>query len=83
MIRMIFALLLIGVFFWWALKLWRALRAKPLCPRCRRWHDNSCLVAGRPHVTRCRVYQPGLEVVAIEEILDETDPIKSGGTEES
>jgi len=40
----------------WLVRRRRAAQNAALCPNCRRWHENTCQIAGRPEITRCRFY---------------------------
>ena len=57
----------------WLFRHWRAARATPLCPSCRRWHENTCSVPQRPEVTKCRLYTP-------DEPLGPLQPTEDGST---
>lgn len=40
----------------WLAKRRRAGRREALCPRCTRWHENTCSVPERPDVASCRLF---------------------------
>ncbi len=42
----------------WLVRRWQAARAIPLCPDCKRWHENTCSVPQRPELTQCRLFAP-------------------------
>ncbi len=42
----------------WVVRMWRKRFSRPLCPDCRRWHENSCSVPERPNVIQCRLFEP-------------------------
>lgn len=53
-----FVVLLVASVAVWLTREWRERHSQPLCPGCKRWHENTCSVPGRPDITRCNYFDP-------------------------